>query len=137
MSGITATLKTSGTQGSGSSITTASITPGANKVTIVAVAVENDGSLPNAPTAVSGCGLTWTQVATRRQVAHNTLAIAFFKGVGSSPTTGALTITLAESETFAGWSVVEFGGVDTSNPVVQSAGNDWFDTSTTRTVTLS
>lgn len=139
---ISPTLLTHNIQGSGSSIATDSITPSANKLLVVGVAVENDFPAPNPPTAVSGCGITWTQIAARKQVAHNTLAIAFFRGVSTSPSSGALTITLAESEGAAGWGVFQFDGTDISgdngsNGIVQSASADWFDTTTNPTVNLS
>lgn len=107
---ITAALLTSGTDGvDKTDYPTASITPTANRLVLAAVSGDSGGA-QEVPT-LAGCGLTWVQVAT---VAGLTHGITVFRGLGASPTTGALTATFSATQNTVRWSVVEFDGIDTS-----------------------
>mgnify|MGYP007031186217 CR=1 FL=1 len=112
-----------------SNYTTASISPGANRLILAAVA-STFSSLPNAPT-LSGNGLTWVQIAT---ITFNTVAtplsrLTVFRALGAAPTTGAVTIAFAgQVQLNCLWGIAEFTNVDTSGTngsgaVVQSATN--------------
>lgn len=138
---VTAThLTTDGTDVDATSFTTASISPSANKLVLVAVMSAFAGG-PTTPT-VSGAGMTWTQVATDT-VANTRLTI--FRALDASPGSGALTIDFgAESEQRIAWSISEFDGIDTggtngANAIVQTASNTIVYTvaSTGITVTLA
>lgn len=115
---VTAVNLTSGNTGSStSSVTTASVTPSANKLQLLAVNSRNfTGSAPPAPT-VTGAGLTWVQVANIQYDTGPTSLkrVTLFRAMGASPTTGTLTIDFAgDSQTDVVWSLDEFTGMDTS-----------------------
>lgn len=89
-----------------------------------------DSTQPVAP-AVSGNGLTWEKIA---EIYFDTTSssrktIFLFRAMGSSPSTGAVTMNYgAQTITGANWSVDQFSGVDTSGSngsgaIVQSATN--------------
>ena len=68
------------------SYATASITPTANKLVLLAVFNRVAAGTANAPTA-TGCGLTWVQVAT----SLGTTALrrlTLFRALGSAPSAG-------------------------------------------------
>jgi hypothetical protein len=144
---ISATHLTTNQSGSSAtSYNTASITPSANKLVLIAVGHQITASAPVVTPTVSGCGLTWVEVATKPQSAGSVFRrITVFRAMGASPSTGALTIDFgAQSQLRCGWSVSEFDGVDTSGTngsgaIVQSASNDVTDSgsATGVTVTLS
>lgn len=110
---------------------TASVTPTANRLQLLAVASFGIGAVPT----VTGCGLTWTQVAS---TAASGTTITLFKALGASPTTGALTISFGGTlQTSVAWSLSEYSGVSTTAPVQQSATNVDTGSTSTLTVTLS
>lgn len=121
----------------GTSATTASYTPGANKLITADIVTCKIGG-GDTPT-LSGNGLTWVQVATQVGIIYR--RITRFRAMGASPSTGALTIDCAgvTQDSFA-WSITEWDGIDTggtngSAAVVQSATGS--GSGTTGTVTLA
>lgn len=115
---VTAVNLTSGSTGaSTSTVTTASVSPSANKLQLLAVNSRNfTGSAPPAPT-VTGCGLTWVQVTNIQYDTGPTSLkrVTLFRAMGASPTTGTLSIDFAgDSQTDVCWSLDEFTGMDTS-----------------------
>ena len=97
----------------GSSVNTGSITPGSNKLVLVSIASGFSGGGLITPT-ISGCSMTWELVASD---GSNTAGMEsfIFRGMASSPTTGALTIDYGGvSRNFVKWSVDEGTGMDTS-----------------------
>lgn len=117
--GVSIALKTSGQNiNAQSSYATASITPGANKI-ILAMYCSHVGSIPSNP-SISGCNLSWTQIATVGVATGNDdLRITLWRGISASPTTGAITFSGAGSPSAAGWVIAELTGADTANPIVQ------------------
>lgn len=129
---VTMTALTSGGDGTDlSSYVTASITPTTNRLVLITIQ-NSKGTGPATPT-VTGCGLTWVQVATDT---YNTIAssgkrLTVLRAMGTA-STGTLTIDYAgATQTGCSWSVAEFGGTDTSGTngsgaIVQSgtAAND-------------
>ena len=116
---------TSGDAGGGSSsYNTASVTPGANRLVLVAVENAKDGSTdPNTPT-LSGNGITWVQVATVLYESTGSIRtrLTLFRGLAALPTGGAITIDLAgQTSYYIAWSVAAFAVVNVATPVVQSA----------------
>jgi len=91
----------------GSSITLTSWTPAANELVLLFVAQRNEALVPS----VSGNGLTWVSVATvDGNQGQNGLAV--FRAMGSSPTTGSISVT-----NVSGFDVAvacRFSGADTS-----------------------
>lgn len=124
-----------------SSYSTASISPGANRLILATVVNRTASGTPNQPT-LTGNSLTWVAV---NSVVYDTSGsqrrITVFRAMGASPTTGAITIDLAaQTNTTCMWAVDEATGVDTSGTngsgaVVQSAVNSTAsDTSLTATL---
>lgn len=130
----------------GSSSTTASVTPGSNKLELLSVSSRtNITADPNQPT-VTGNGLTW--VAINSIVYDTTSAsrkrITLFRAMGASPSTGAITIDFGgQAQTDVVWSLDEASGIDTggtngSAASVQSAtAKDETGSATSLTVTLA
>lgn len=128
---ITSALLTSGESAAdATSYQTASITPSANKLILLAVTSREAGSDPADTPTISGNGLTWVQVAGRDNTSdvNNALRTTVFRAMGAAPSAGVVTITFVATQRNCVWSVVEFGGVDTSGTngsgaIVQSANN--------------
>lgn len=118
-------LTSNGSGTNATSYATASITPTANALVLCAVCSELSG-VPAVPT-VTGCSLTWVEVANCFfDQAGTQSRLTLFRALGT-PSTGTLTIDFS-GVTQAGceWSVAEFAGVDTggtngSAAIVQSA----------------
>jgi len=116
-------LTSSSSTADGTSFATASVSPGANRLILAAVATAA-GSTPNAPTA-SGNGLTWVEVATVNYVVGNR-RLTVFRAMGSSPSAGAVTFSFAgQTQTSAAWIILQLtntntGGTNGSGAVVQS-----------------
>jgi len=132
---ITQNPLTSGAGAWGGSHTTASITPGANRLIFFAIA---SGSFDLAIThTLAGNGLTWVQVARKTQA--DTPVLTIFRAMGAAPTAGTIVITNSQNARSV-WSVFEFDGVDTSGTdgsgaIVQSAVGS--GASTTPSATLA
>lgn len=123
---VTATnLVASGSGTDGTSFTTASISPTANRLVLVTI-YSADVSSPAATPTVSGAGMTWVQVDT---VVSTNFRTTVFRSMSASPGSGALTIDFgAATQDLCIWCIDEFGNVDTSGAngagaVVQSANN--------------
>lgn len=130
---ITASNLTSGsyTAGAHSTFTTASVSPSANRLLLLAVsAAPRDAGRTATPT-VSGCGLTWALVREHEYVVAQGGAayryINVYRAMGTAPTSGTLTIDfVGEIQQNGNWSVDEFTGAETtgangSGAIVQSA----------------
>ena len=120
--------------------TTASISPGANRLVLLAILASRTGATPDDPT-ISGNGLTWVQVAARTGGASSTKRLTVYRAMGASPSTGAITLTFANQLNGCNWLVVDVDPVDTggtngSAAVVQSAVNS-AAAATSLTVTLA
>lgn len=116
---VTFTQLTSGTATT-EPATTASVTPGANRLQLLA-AVVSTTSGANPPVdgrlSVTGAGLTWVQEGAGRLYALRRM-LYLFRALGASPSSGSLTLDYSPfgGETFQeiAWSLVEANGVDTS-----------------------
>lgn len=93
-----------------SPITTASITPTANRLVLAHVVVVGTGS---ATPTLSGNGLTWVLITDTGSGVTRQLAV--YRAMGASPSAGVVTISSA-STTITGWlwSISEYDGIDTS-----------------------
>lgn len=139
---VTAALLTEGESSvDATSYVTASITPGANRLILAAVA-NTRATIPAAPT-LSGNGLTWVEVVTFDYPAVATVRVSLFRAMGAAPSAGAVTIDLdVLTHTGCHWAILEFDGVDTggtngSAAVVQNAINEVDAGATSLTVTLA
>lgn len=125
-----ANLTNNGSDTDATSYATASVSPTANLLELLAVHNGDAATPPPTPT-VTGCNLTWVQVATvlfgDDLAVHRRLTL--FRAMGASPTTGALTIDFAgATEAGCAWSLDEFTNADTSGTngsgaIVQSPTN--------------
>lgn len=93
---------------SGTDATTASVSPTANRLQLLTVVARKDTSQPIDPT-VSGNSLTWVLVASKYfdTSSSSRKQMWVFRAMGSSPTTGAITITFGETWTNCSWSLDE------------------------------
>lgn len=142
-------LIANGSAVSGTTFTTASISPTSNSLVLAAIVVENTASTnPGNPT-LSGNGLTWVLVDTAGggsilydSASGSRRKLFVFRALGASPSSGAVTITTAETDAGCLWVIDEFSGTDTtgtngSGAIVQSAvGKDETGTVNHKTVTL-
>lgn len=140
---ITLTTKTNGTAASVSSQNTASITPVANDLYLLAVGNQVGAGTPNTPTATGGGGLTWVQIATQ-QVGTTTRRVTLFRAQKPSGlSSGAVTIAFAgQTQTEIAWSITEVAncatsGTDGSGAIIQSNTNVSDVGVTSATVTLA
>ncbi|HET9667355.1 MAG TPA: hypothetical protein VFP09_11380 [Desertimonas sp.] len=122
------------------SFTTASISPTADR--LVLAAIWNGATGANPQPTVTGNGLTWVLVDQAAYDVSGTFGILhLFRAMGSSPSSGAVTIDYGATTILGcGWSIVEWGGVDTSGTngsgaIVQSV--DAIGTSASADVTLA
>jgi hypothetical protein len=128
----------------GSTATTASISPGTNKLVLLTVEARTNLTADTNEPTVTGAGLTWVLV---NSVLYDTTSasrkrISVFRAMGT-PTPGALTIDYGgQAQTNIVWSISEFSGMKTTgsngaDAIVQSATNkDETVTTGTLTVTL-
>lgn len=115
---------------------TASISPAANKLILLTVwTFATTASTPFFdPTSVTGNGLTWTLVAGQDHFPDDPnfpttgmhSRVSVYRAVGSSPTTGAITIAYTGTQPDGcAWSVTQFTGADVTgtngaNAIVQA-----------------
>lgn len=113
--GCTSPIFTDGSDTDATSYTTASITPVANRLYLLAVLNSRSGAAATVPTA-TGAGLTWVQVDTQEFASGSPhqRRITVFRAMGSG-SAGALTVDFG-GVTQSGFQaqVAEFTGVDTS-----------------------
>lgn len=116
---VTFTQLTSGTA-TAEPATTASVSPGANRLQLLAAVVTTtSGANPpvDARLSVSGAGLTWVQHGNGVLYSSRRM-LYLFRALGASPSSGALTLDYAPfgGETFQemAWTLCEVDGVDTS-----------------------
>lgn len=125
------------------SYATASVTPASNKLQLLACVTRHGSATPNTPTA-SGCSLTWVAITnTHFDTSGSQRKLTLFRAMGSSPSTGAITIDYAgQTQTGQAWALIEVTGADTSGTdgsgaIVQSKANqNTTGTVNTLTVTL-
>ena len=110
-------------------IVTASISPGANRLILVSVAIYDDSGSTTVSSVV-GNGITYTQVAVTAAIDDGAgpYTLYLYRGMAASPSAGAITATVSANALQLDIAVTEFDGVDTggtngSAAVVQSATN--------------
>jgi hypothetical protein len=109
----------SGSATSASSYTLASWTPAAGEFVLIWIATRQTVGV----SSVSGNGLTWTQVFAR-QDQQNQCNLACYKGIGASPSTGQITVTLSGTGVASIALAHRISGADTTTPVQSSASAD-------------
>jgi hypothetical protein len=109
---------------------------------LVAIASSRGSSGGEAPSSVTGCGLTWEKVDERVGFIGGSTprTLTLWRSMGASPSTGALTINFTNAMTACSWVISHHDGVDTSGTngsgaIVQSVDNG--ATSATPSVTLA
>lgn len=124
---------------------TASVSPTSNALLLLDVVGSNGGGIaPDAPSSITGNGLTWVQIATAAPLtdgASETWRVTRYRAMGASPSTGAITISHTTApDQYLSWCLREYTGVVTTgsngaDAEVQTATN--IGDSTTASVTLS
>ena len=115
-------LTTAGNGTDASSFATASVSPTASRILIIAIQ-NSHGTTPATPT-VTGLNLTWTERKTQLFATNLRRLTVFTATSGAIPGSGALTIDFAAAtQTVCGWSLSEFSEVSALAPVVQAVGN--------------
>lgn len=123
------------------SYNTASITPHANKLILIAIGTQYGTPAPSI-SSVTGCGLTWVKVGDVTS-SDNEQKLTVYRAMGTAPTSGALTINCSSTASRCNWSVDEFANVEKSgesgaNAIVQTATNKTDGTShTSLSISLS
>lgn len=129
------------------SYATGSISPGANRLILVAVGLSDGGGAdPDTPTSVTGNGITYELVdATEGNNLYLTgqtinYRVLLYRGMSASPSAGAVTVAFTNSATGCNIVVVEADGVDTSGTngsgaIVQAKKNTAVGTALTVTLT--
>lgn len=142
MANVTPTTLTNGMgSGGATSYNTASVSPSANKLITVAVYNRRSGAIGTEPT-LSGAGFTWVKEITFTNTYGNNSRFTIFRGVSSSPSSGALTIDFGGiTQQMSHWHVVEWDNADTTgsngaNAIPQSKGVDNANSTTSMTCTL-
>lgn len=134
---VTANLLTTGVaDSSGTSKATASISPGAGK--LVLIAIMNVGGAAADPNSVSGAGLTFTKLLSGSLEATWSGASLWY-ACSASPTTGPITIGFAASHDGVYWHVAEFDcdahpSVNGRNAILQAATSHFTGASQATTV---
>jgi len=91
--------------------TTASFTPGANRLVLLTLNGSTGSGVPPAP-ALVGNDLTYV-LATAAAISASVYQFTY-RAMGAAPSAGAVVITYGGAQTGTQWSVAEFTGVDTS-----------------------
>ena len=140
-----ASLTTGGSTANQNAYTSASISPNANRLILLATVSSPlvDVPSPQSPT-VTGNGITWEKIdeVIFSPSASDFLSnMALYRAMSSGLSSGEVTMTWTTTQTGCSWSVVEFDGIDTSGTngsgaIVQSANNRG-TTETSLTVTLA
>jgi hypothetical protein len=129
---FTNSLQGGNTADSTTGYTTASWTPAANKLHLLAIYATKQTGTAAALDTPTGNGITWTLVRTT--ILSNRV-MALYTGSNASPTTGAITFTTSGvNHIGATWTVSTADNADLTTPIVQSVGNS--GTATSGTVTL-
>lgn len=136
-------LDTNSSTTDSTTFTTASISPTANKLVLVAVTSGRlSSATPQRPSGVAGAGLTFTLVAASDfQAVTQARTLTVWRAMSSSPSSGALTISFANTHGSCVWSVIQVTGASTagsngSGAIVQSKTGIGADPSTTLSVVL-
>jgi len=115
-------------ESSGTSFSTSSITPTGDAL-VLATVTTTHATVASSPSSVTGNGLTWVLVDSQAYTGDTFEGkVSVYRAMGSSPTSGAVTVNFASSQDGYIVSVTEFTGVDTtgtngSGAVVQSTTN--------------
>jgi len=132
---ITRTLLTSGADPT-SPHATASVSPGANRLVLIAVWNRGDNT---DPTGIAGAGLTFDMIRAV-DPSSGSRQMSLWRAMSASPGSGVITITFGGAQTAVSFSVVEFDGVETgangANAIVQHNGASAAAGPTSLTVTL-
>jgi len=122
---------------SGTTATTASVSPTSNNLILLGIVNTDSGAAPT----ISGLGLTWVQIdSSTFNVTSQDRRINLFRALGTV-TPGTVTITFGSGTQDIRWSMGQFSGIDTggtngSGAIVQSAKNVSETAATSWTVTL-
>ena len=138
---VTATALTSSFSISNLSVyTTASITPTADN--LVLLAVGHQEASPYETLTPTGNGLTWVEVASVEASGTGTQKLWLYRAMHASPSAGVVTLTFGGTVNSCIWSINEFAGIDTggadgADAIVQSVADTTSVSQTSFTVNLA
>ncbi len=111
---VGSTLVTGSSASAATSFTTASISPSANNLILIAVRSNGSGVPRNTPT-ITGAGLTWVLITTTVVNTTNTGKISLLRALSASPSSGTLTIDFGgQTQDECHWNISQFSNVDIS-----------------------
>ncbi len=106
-----------------STYSTASITPGSNRVTLAFVMNVRPLTGPAAQPTAQGNGLTWNSIGSVQVTGAPNRRLTCFRATGASPTAGPLNFDFGgEQQTLCAWSVFEYDGVTDIGQVKTASG---------------
>lgn len=107
----------------GTSFATASVTPAANVLHLLAV-TSTHGTAAESPSSVTGNGLTWNPVTNGAgSIGNGTRRTSWLYAYGAAPSAGAITINFAGTMTTCIWSVVALPGAALADAVQGTIAN--------------
>jgi len=114
--GVARNLTTGGGQNNNTDYVTASILPTSNNLILAWVNSGRADSMDPAVPTVTGCSLTWVEVAT---IVYDTAGtthrrLTLFRALGAAPTEGKVRMVWPATQDRASWSIIEFSGIDIS-----------------------
>jgi len=117
-------------------VSTASVSPGSNRLLLLAVVVRLTGTAPSDSLTVTGLGLTWVKVGT--VVYTNRRRAWVYRALGT-PSAGTVTINSGDAAVITNvlWSLDEFAGVNTSGADGSGAVADVATNAVSATTTIS
>jgi hypothetical protein len=140
-------LTSGGSATAGTTRTTASVTPTANRLILIAInAYVSAGSVNPTITSVVGNGITYELVGTSQDVdtaGTDRTTMFVYRGMSAAPSAGTILITFGISVNSVTWSVVQSdanvdtSGTNGSGAIVASAGSVSASTVTTQPTSFS
>ncbi len=137
-------LASSSSTTDGTAFSTASVSPTANAVVLLAVFSCRTAGAAEAPATITGNGLTWTQIDTTRLYGtSNFRSLSLWRGMSATPSASTIDLTFTSSHESVAWSVCQATGVNTSGTngsgaIVQAVSADSDNgTGTSRTNSLA
>lgn len=124
------------------SYTSASITPVVGQTVIIVVCNASGADNVAIPTSIASSNITWNSTPNATQAYQgaagtNRRIISVWKGVATSASSAAITITFGVSNVRCLWQVFQFGtDVATSGTIIQAAGNNTGSNVSTYSVSL-
>lgn len=117
-------LETTSSTSDSTTFTTGSVAPAASSIVLVAVSgARLSSAVAQSPSTISGAGMTFVKIT--ESLFHNVIqahGVSLWWALGANPTSGALTITFANSHSSCCWSIVQLTGTKLTNSGLDAIG---------------